>query len=78
MQFVTLDTTDPQNLELDAYLEEFEHQDEDYTFKIVATLGTYGTHDSNTFQFNTASSCEITTVQPETSMAQDLTVYIDD
>mmetsp|Transcript_15784 Transcript_15784/g.11140 ORF Transcript_15784/g.11140 Transcript_15784/m.11140 type:complete len:262 (-) Transcript_15784:465-1250(-) len=62
LSFLSLDVTDPANPALLADLEEFEHQEEDYEFRIVATLGDYGSATSNTFTYDTKSSCEITTV----------------
>lgn len=81
LSFLTLDVSDPDALELIADLEEEEVQDDDYEFRIAATLGdsgTYGTYYSNEFHFNTASSCETTQVVNEASMANDLPVYIDE
>lgn len=62
LAFLSLDTTDSSDPALVADLEEFEHQEEDYEFRIVATLGDYGTATSNTFTYDTMSSCETTEV----------------
>lgn len=62
LSFLSLDSSDSSSPMLVADLEEFEHQEEDYEFRIVATLGNYGTATSNTFTYDTKSSCEITEV----------------
>ena len=62
LSFLSLDASDPANPTLVADLEESEHQEEDYEFRIVATVTDFGTTTSNTFTYDTKSSCEITNV----------------